>query len=522
VVRAYHQVQGYALEEAVTAAFKRQRANPQAAASKGQSSIHAQRVRFLGGKRIQRLFPVPAINGVETDEEQPVVVAPGPVAHVYLPGQLSSDQRDSVARELAHEHKVPIVLNVEAPGLLRARTEDGEFRLPQDRAALFGSQHPFLDSLGEDLLRLCEHPDAGDLVLLGWREGMSPLTFAEENGAHAGASPEETNGFALLPADTTLPGREHTYLRPDDLRAAALHYLGRPNHRTFDAGARAIATPTDTLRVMTYNVHGCTGMDGKLDAQRIARLIARAQPDVVALQELDAGRTRSHGMDQAQLIARYLVMEFHFHAAMCLEDERYGDAILTRLPQRLVKTGPLPGLAGKPHLESRGALWVAIDLHGKEIQIINTHLGLYRRERMAQVESLLGSDWLGHEQCRGPAILCGDFNARPSSPVCRRLSRRLRDVQIEAQDHRPKSTFSGRFPALRIDHIFISPELEVIRVEVPNSELARVASDHLPLVAEIRINEQELNQLKDLDHAKQGQDTEGIPTGQHRRSKSCR
>jgi endonuclease/exonuclease/phosphatase family metal-dependent hydrolase len=487
LVRPYHMVQGYTLDEAVAAAFARPSAKPPAACSKGQSSIQNQRVRFLGGRNIHRLFPVPGINDAETDEEQPGVVAIGPVAHVYSPGQLSSDRRDSVARELAHEHKVPLVFTVEAPGRLCAWTEAGKFCLPQDCAALFGAQHPFLDSIGEDLVRLCEHPDAGDLVLLGWREGISPLTFVEENGAHAGAVPEETNGFALLPADTALPVREHTYLRPDDLRAAALRYLGRPTHRTFEAHNCAIATPTDTLRVMTYNVHSCVGMDGKLDAQRIARLIARARPDVVALQELDEGRARSQGMNQAQLIARYLEMEFHFHAAICLKEERYGDAILTRLPHRLIKAGPLPKPAGKPHLESRGALWVAIDLHGKELQILNTHLGLDQRERMAQVEALLGRDWLTHEQCRGPVILCGDFNALPSSPVYRRLSRRLRDVQAEAQDHRPKSTFFGRFPTLRIDHIFISPGIEVISVEVPSSELARLASDHLPLVTEIRM-----------------------------------
>ncbi|PKL44112.1 MAG: hypothetical protein CVV42_19595 [Candidatus Riflebacteria bacterium HGW-Riflebacteria-2] len=100
---------------------------------------------------------------------------------------------------------------------------------------------------------------------------------------------------------------------------------------------------------------------------------------------------------------------------------------------------------------------------------------------------MLGRDWLTHEQCRGPVILCGDFNALPSSPAYRRLSSRLRDVQTEAQDHRPQSNFFGRFPTLRIDHIFISPGLEVISIEVPCSELARLASDHLPLVTEIRM-----------------------------------
>jgi hypothetical protein len=246
---------------------------------------------------------------------------------------------------------------------------------------VFGVHHPFLDAIGEDLLRLCEHPDAGDFVLLGWCAGVTPMTFAEENGAHGGATPEETHGFALLPADTPLPKRESVYLRPRHLHDAAMHHLGRPTHPPFAAQPRAAVTQPGTLRVMTYNVHSCLGMDGKLNAERIARVIARARPDVVALQELDVGRARSHGMDQAQLIAQCLAMEFQFHPALHLEEERYGDAILTHLPHRLVKAGPLPGLAGKPHREPRGALWVAVDLHGKEVQIINTHLGLNRHER---------------------------------------------------------------------------------------------------------------------------------------------
>jgi hypothetical protein len=109
---------------------------------------------------------------------------------------------------------------MEAPGRLCARTKEAEYRFPQDCEALFGAKHPFIDSLGEDLLRLCEHPDAGDFVLLGWRDGITPLTFAEENGGHAGATPEETNGFALLPADAPLAEHQHACLRPTDLRKA--------------------------------------------------------------------------------------------------------------------------------------------------------------------------------------------------------------------------------------------------------------------------------------------------------------
>lgn len=484
-VQPYQAVHGYTLEDAVTAAIEKLGTTGLKVRPQGGGGIQTQRVRFLGGQKIQRLFSVLGLNGGDADETHPLVAALGPVGHVYLPQDLSGDERDFVAGELARTHRVPLVLSVAAPGSLRARTETGEFRLPQDRAALFGARHPFLDSIGDDLVRLCEHADAGDLVVLGWRDGVAPLTFATENGAHAGVSPQETHGFALLPEDTPLAPRDHAYLRPGDLRQAALRHLARPEPVGFRK--RAAAARTDVLRVMTYNVHSCVGMDGKIDAERIARVIARARPDVVALQELDVGRMRTFGMDQAHLIARYLEMEFHFHPAMHLEEERYGDAILTHLPQRLVRAGPLPGLAGRPHLEPRGALWVAIDLHGMEVQVINTHLGLAPRERAAQVDALLGSDWLAHEACREPVILCGDLNASPSAPVCRRLGGVLRDVQTAVPRHTPQSTFPSRFPGMRIDHIFISPGLEVSNIEIPGSELARVASDHLPLVAELRI-----------------------------------
>lgn len=486
-VRPYHEVQGYSLEEAVLRTFEKLDAGPVAVVSRDRGSIQAQRVRLLGGEHIQRLFAVPGIDGDEAHAGHAALAALGPVGHLYPARQLDKRERAFVVRELVESHKIPVVLTVEGPGTVRAETGAGAFRLPRDCARLFGRKHPFLASIGEDLVRLCEHADAGDFVLLGWRDGIAPLTFAIENGSHAGLMPEETNGFALLPADAPLAAGEHDYLRPADLRQAALQYLGRSRRAGISMPGRGAAERRDSLRVMSYNVHSCIGMDGKIDAARIARVIARARPDVVALQELDVGRERSHGQDQARLIARYLEMEFHFHPALHLEEERYGDAILTRLPQRLVKAGQLPGLADRPTLEPRGALWVAIELNGREVQVINTHLGLYPRERLAQVETLLGRDWLADERCRDPVVLCGDLNAQPSSAVYRRLGARLRDVQNAASGHRPKGTFSSRVPALRIDHIFIGHGLEVTGIEIPSSQLARVASDHLPLVAEVRI-----------------------------------
>jgi endonuclease/exonuclease/phosphatase family metal-dependent hydrolase len=180
-------------------------------------------------------------------------------------------------------------------------------------------------------------------------------------------------------------------------------------------------------------------------------------------------------------------MSFYFHPALQVEEELYGDAILTALPMRLVKAGPLPGSVG---FEPRGALWAAVEANGTEIQIINTHLGLPAYERMAQAKTILGENWLGHPDCRDPIILLGDFNARRRSVVYRRFTARLRDAQLVLH-RRARRTFPARMPMLRIDHIFCSRSVDVLGVEVPRSQLVRTASDHLPLVMDFRIVEHE-------------------------------
>ena len=174
-----------------------------------------------------------------------------------------------------------------------------------------GQQHPFLEEVSRDLVALCHHPDAGKFVLLGWRPKGRPLSFPVENGAHAGPGYEETRAFALLPADAPLRRHGRRYLRASDLREAALHVLGRAPLPETARPPRPLKR-RNTLRVMTYNVHSCIGMDGRLSTSRIARIIAQCRPDVVALQELDVGRGRTGGIDQAHAIAQELEMEFHF------------------------------------------------------------------------------------------------------------------------------------------------------------------------------------------------------------------
>jgi endonuclease/exonuclease/phosphatase family metal-dependent hydrolase len=245
-------------------------------------------------------------------------------------------------------------------------------------------------------------------------------------------------------------------------------------------------------RLLSYNVHRCLGTDGRLDVARVAAVIASAAPDIVALQEVDVGRARTGGVDQAHRIAQRLGMVSRFHAALKVEEELYGDAILTALPERLIKAGPLPGYARIPQLEPRGALMVAIEVTAAtgaktEVQVINTHLGLVPREQQAQAAALAGPGWLGAADRRDPLILVGDLNATSASVAYRTLAGQLRDAHAMLRWGRGRgriATFPSAMPVLRIDHVLVSMGVHVERMAVVETPLARTASDHLPLVVD--------------------------------------
>ncbi|HEY0926363.1 endonuclease/exonuclease/phosphatase family protein [Brevundimonas sp.] len=242
-------------------------------------------------------------------------------------------------------------------------------------------------------------------------------------------------------------------------------------------------------RLLTYNVHRCVGMDRKLDVSRIAAVIAEHEPDIVCLQELDVGRARTGFVDQARSIADQLAMSYHFHPAMRVEAELYGDAVLTHLPERLVRSAALPTVRGVPGLEPRGALWVAVEIDGVTLNVFNTHLGLVPREQRLQAAALVGDQWLGHPDCKGPTLLTGDFNATSVTRPYQTLARKLADCQRELGLKPSVKTFPSSFPAIRIDHCFTSPEVVVTGVQAPFSPLARMASDHLPLIVDFEIRQ---------------------------------
>src|SRR4051812_16573543 len=129
------------------------------------------------------------------------------------------------------------------------------------------------------------------------------------------------------------------------------------------------------MRVLTYNVHSCIGMDGKHSPERIAEVIRSADADVVCLQELDLRRAKTLRADQSRIIADCLGMTFEFHPTVKREDEHFGDAILSKHPMTLVRAATFPAVPRPMPNEMRGAVWTRVILVGDVWQIINTHFG---------------------------------------------------------------------------------------------------------------------------------------------------
>jgi endonuclease/exonuclease/phosphatase family metal-dependent hydrolase len=484
---SYVRLKGSSVQEAIERIYD-ESSRPAAGVDQHRRGEQGERALHLGWGRLERFIARGLSWTWEADPARPLVTAMGPVGHVYWPRSPGADEIAEIARRMVGEGGIPLVLCPEGSGAARAWNASGVWNLPEDGAAVLGEGYRDRDQVARDLIALVQHPDAGDFVLSGWRPEGRPVTFPQENGSHAGPGTRETEGFALLPRDAPLGDPARGWLRPAEMREAALRWLGRlPAAQRQDSPLRPVQP--GRLRVMTYNVHRCQGMDGRLWPERIARIIALHNPDVVALQELDLGRARTDGIDQARLIARELEMDHHFHPALRVEEEQYGDAILSRLPMRLRRAGTIGdgksagGLRGEP----RGALWVTVELDGRSVQIVNTHLGIFPGEQRKQLEILLGADWLGSEECAGPLVVCGDFNALPRTRTWRAMRRRLEDAQDKMDGHRPRNTFFARAPMGRIDYVWISEDWTVEGIEVTRSHLTREASDHLPLVADLRL-----------------------------------
>ena len=222
------------------------------------------------------------------------------------------------------------------------------------------------------------------------------------------------------------------------------------------------------IRVLSYNIHYGEGTDGRVDLERLAKVILSARPDVVGLQEVDVGTERTDRTDQARELARLTGMQAAFGSNLKFEGGDYGNAILSRFPIKSQKNHPLPNpTRGEP----RGALEVELSLRdideGVSMRFISTHFdhrGQASREAAArEINRLFGT------ADADPIVLAGDLNAIPDSETLGILRQQWVDTSRKTQ-------VVGR-PERQIDYVLCRPasQWKVIEVRVLDE---RVASDH--------------------------------------------
>ena len=237
------------------------------------------------------------------------------------------------------------------------------------------------------------------------------------------------------------------------------------------------------MRVATYNIHKCRGMDGRIRPDRIAEVLREIDADIVGLQEVLSVENGSRHEDQARYLADELGMHSAVGAIRMLRGGVYANVTLSRFPILSISTHDL-SVAGR---EQRGCVRSDVDVNARLVMhIFNVHLGTAYRERRHQGRMLIGDEVVCRPEIPGPRIVLGDFNEWMKGLTSELLSARLEcpDIRLHLQRTR---TYPGLFPFMHLDHIYHDPALQLDRLALHRSRTALVASDHLPLVADFRL-----------------------------------
>lgn len=227
----------------------------------------------------------------------------------------------------------------------------------------------------------------------------------------------------------------------------------------------------ERIRVMTYNIHHGKSLFGVHSIDAISEIIADNDLDIVGLQEVDNGMLRSRFRNQAEYLGLKLDMNYAFGENINILGGKYGNAILSRHPIIEYENYSLP--SGR---EQRGFLRATIDVNGKHLQFIVTHLGLNDEERATQLEIIKRHI----ETLQQEVILVGDFNALQESPEIRSISKILQDSgDLTGKYELP--TFDLPLLSKRIDYIFVGQGFRIDDYEVIKSR----SSDHYPVKVEL-------------------------------------
>jgi endonuclease/exonuclease/phosphatase family metal-dependent hydrolase len=237
-----------------------------------------------------------------------------------------------------------------------------------------------------------------------------------------------------------------------------------------------------SIRVTTYNIHKCRGLDRRVRPKRIAAVLQEIDADVVALQEVVGMDVAARERNQVRAIAEELGYDFRIGENRRLHGAAYGNAVLSRLPI----TGDHNHDLSWRRYEPRGCLEVAVDVGSQAaLRLFNVHLGTSFFERRYQGHRLL-EVIAGDTLSTSPRLILGDFNEWTRGLTTRLLSLHLNSAEPEPRVGRAR-TYPGVFPILHLDHIYYNSLLRVDRISVHRSRLALAASDHLPIVADFTL-----------------------------------
>jgi endonuclease/exonuclease/phosphatase family metal-dependent hydrolase len=225
-------------------------------------------------------------------------------------------------------------------------------------------------------------------------------------------------------------------------------------------------------------------MDRRVDPLRIAAVLRELNADVIALQEVIAEESASPETNQPTFIASELGgYSVQFGEARKHLGAPYGNAVLSRLPLAGSQIYDLT----RARRERRGCLRVDVDCGTELLHVFNVHLGTSFFERRHQGRKLLSTDVLGSSELKSPTIVVGDFNEWTRGLATRLMSTHYRSVESRLHLKRRK-TYPGVLPLLNLDHFYFDERLELVSAELVRTKLTLKASDHLPIVAEFKIN----------------------------------
>ena len=233
------------------------------------------------------------------------------------------------------------------------------------------------------------------------------------------------------------------------------------------------------LRIATYNIHRCRGLDRRVMPERIAEVISDIDADVVALQEVIGSNATHPG--HAEALGASLAMGWVMAPTRRLRGHLFGNVVLSRLPIRAHAQYDLSWKDREPRCCQR----VDLGVGDHTVHLYNVHLGTSLRERRHQAVRLAAV--VHDRRVAGPKIVLGDFNEWTRGLATKMLTQELASVDLFTHLKRRK-TYPGVLPLLHLDHIYYQgARVEVRKVELPRTRRALIASDHLPLVADLRI-----------------------------------